>query len=231
MKLLFASPTYGPVDPAALRSQRLAIMHASANGHTWLGDTSPDRMKFDTAREAVAQAALMDADAKGADAVFWADSDMILPTGAITRLAEHLDRGLHFVTGIYFQRIAPHWPLIAMFDDKRKCFQWLLRWPEKTVAPIDGCGFGCCITSVEALAAVGENAFAYDKYSEDFNFCLKAAAAGYQPHVDTGILCGHLADPVPVTYETFRETHPELFKDKDDEEAEASNGAGSQEEA
>jgi len=27
---------------------------------------------------------------------------------------------------------------------------------------------------------------------EDVSFCLRAAAAGHQPHVDMGLICGHL---------------------------------------
>jgi hypothetical protein len=29
-------------------------------------------------------------------------------------------------------------------------------------------------------------------YGEDVSFCLRAAAAGHQPHVDLGLVCGHL---------------------------------------
>jgi hypothetical protein len=27
---------------------------------------------------------------------------------------------------------------------------------------------------------------------EDVSFCLRAAAAGHQPHVDMGLVCGHI---------------------------------------
>lgn len=207
MKLLLACPTYGPVDPLAARSLRAAVMTAAKHGVEWAGDVSPDRMKFDAARNAVVEAAL--APTITADGVFWADSDVVLPTTAIIQL---VTRGLDFVTGIYFQRAGNHFPLIATFNEKLQSFQWLVRWPENIVAPIDGCGFGCCYTSTAMLRAMGDSDhFTYKRFSEDFDFCRKATEAGFQLHVDTSVICGHLQDPLPVTYETYKAAHPDYF--------------------
>ena len=82
---------------------------------------------------------------------------------------------------------------------------------EDVLMPIDGCGFGCVLTSVKLLRDIDHEWFSYEKYSEDFDFCLKAQAKGYQLWTDTGVLCGHLPDPKPVTFETFKEVHPELY--------------------
>lgn len=205
MKLVFATPSYGPMDPKAVISQRSAIMHAAANGVTWIGDASPDRMKFDAARNAVARAVLE----TDADGVFWCDSDVVLPSHAITSLVK---AEKDFITGIYFQRREPYWPLIAHFnpkggEDGTGSFNWCVGWPEDVIAPIDGCGFGCVYTSTKLLKAIVERDgtwFHFVKFSEDFSFCLAAVAAGFQLYVHTGVLCGHLADPVPVTAEHFR---------------------------
>lgn len=197
MKLVFACPSYGPVDPAALKTQRAAIMHAATHGGVqWVGDASPDRMMFHAARNEVVKAAL----STDADAVFWVDSDIVLPVEAITRLVQ---TGQEFVTGIYCQRYPPHWPLVAHFNEEKRTFNWFIDWPENAVAPIDGCGFGCVVTSTRLLKALDPPWFHYEKFSEDFDFCLKAARAGFQPHVHTGVLCGHLADPKPVTLADF----------------------------
>jgi hypothetical protein len=152
-----------------------------------------------------------------ADGVFWCDSDVLLhptdergyPAGqadAITRLVlEQKD----FITGVYFQREPPHFPLIAHFNPKSGTgtsgsFHWFTEWPENVVAPIDGCGFGCVLTSTKLLRAIPEPWFHYDVFSEDFTFCLNAAKAGFQLYVHTGVLCGHLPDAKPVTVNTFR---------------------------
>jgi hypothetical protein len=211
MKLIFASPTYGPIDNQAVKSQRIAIMHAAANGHEWLGDASPDRMKFDIARNTIAQEACK----TEADYVVWCDSDMVLQADAFTRLAGY---GQDFATGIYFQRNPPHWPLIANYNGKS--FQWYIKWPPDTLAAIDGCGFGIVLTSVKMLKHMAEKFtgdprengwFCYKKFSEDFDFCLRAKELGYQLWVDTGIVCGHLPDAKAVTMETYKAFHPEFF--------------------
>jgi hypothetical protein len=197
MKLVWGCPTYGPLDPQAVISQRVALMHAAANGVTWIGDASPDRMPFAAARNAVVAEALK----SDADAVFWCDSDVVLPRDVVTTLIHaHQD----FVTGIYFQRRAPHFPLIAHFNEERETFNWFTDWPENVVAPIDGCGFGCVVTSTTLLKALDPPWFHYEKFSEDFDFCRKAARAGFQLYVHTGVLCGHLPDPCPVTLQEFK---------------------------
>ena len=208
MKLVWGCPSYGPLDPQAVISQRVALMHAAANGVTWIGDASPDRMKFEAARCAIVQAAIE----TEADAVFWCDSDVILPAHAVTSL---VSARLDFITGIYFQRRPPHWPLIAHFNprggkDKTGSFNWFTDWPENTIAPVDGCGFGCVLTSVKMLKAMPEPWFTFDKYSEDFDFCLRAAKVGFALHVHTGVLCGHLADPVPVTVDHYQAVRHEV---------------------
>jgi hypothetical protein len=142
MKLIFSSITYGPVEPAAIISQRAAIMHAARHGVEWVGDASPDKQTFTVGRGQVAVAAC----ASDADAVFWADSDIVLPVDAISRL---VSSKLDFVTGIYFQKTGEHWPLIANFAEDH--YNWMVRWPENVIAPIDGCGFGCVLTSVKML--------------------------------------------------------------------------------
>jgi hypothetical protein len=212
MKLIFACPTYATLEPAAVISQRNAIMHAAAHaGVTWIGDASPNRHAFDTARNMVAAAACE----TEADAVFWCDSDVVLPSHAVSAL---VIAGHDFISGLYFQRLPPHRALIAHFDPHGQRFHWYDEWPKDVVVPIDGCGFGCVLTSVRMLRTIREQTdaaalatgtvaapwFAYKTFSEDFAFCRKAAEAGFQLHVDTGVVCGHLADPVPIGESQFR---------------------------
>jgi len=197
VKVAFVSPTYGPIESAAIRTQRAAIMHAASHGVTWVGDASPERMAFAAARNIAVDAVLTGTDA---DAIFWCDSDVILPPDAISKLAA---AQLDFVTGIYCQRSQPYWPLIAHFNRQKGTFNWWTQWPEQVLAPVDGCGFGCVLTSTKMLRQMDAPWFAFTKFSEDFDFCLKAAALGYQLYVDTGVLCGHLADPKPVTLSDF----------------------------
>lgn len=217
MKLIFASPTYGPTEPQANRSHRIAIMHAAKRGHEWLGDSSPDKQPYAAARNNIVQSVIHDDAYPDDAAIFWCDSDVILPDYAVSQLASH---GEDFVTGVYFQRHPPHWPLIANFregggKDKRGSFQWLVKWPENVLAPIDGCGFGCLLTSLGMLRKLEAPWFEFLKFSEDFDFCLKAKRAGYQLYVDTAVLCGHLMDPAPATFDAFKLVHPEFYLEED----------------
>lgn len=212
VKVAFASITYGPVDPRIVASQRVAIMHAARHGNVdWVGDVSPNREKFDVARNHVAKVACDDIE-KDTDYVFWVDSDIELPADAISRLVSHGDP---FVTGIYFQRLEPHYPLVAIQlptpkKDYSGSFQWIIKWPENAYFPADGCGFGCVLTSVKLLRDINQEWFKYERFSEDFDFCVKARKLGYKLMVDSNVLCGHLGDPKPITYEDYLKIHPEF---------------------
>jgi hypothetical protein len=203
MKVVLAVPTYGPTEPEANRTLRAAIMFAARHGVEWVGDASTNRVTFEAARNGSVRLVLdaaAECDAAQADAVLWVDSDVILPIDGIARLCAH---GKDFVTGIYTQREPPHFPLIAMFDSLRESFSWLTEWPTNVIMPIDGCGFGCVLTSTAMLRAIGAPWFKFQKYSEDLDFCVRARTAGYQLFVDTGILCGHLREPKPATVDDF----------------------------
>jgi hypothetical protein len=174
-------------------------MHAAVHGGvTWVGDVSPERMAFAAARNAVVANALT----TEADAIFWCDDDVELPVDAISRLVAHR---LDFVTGILCQRVAPHWPLVAAFNRELQTFNWWHTFPKDVLAPADGCGFGIVLTSLPLLRAIAAPHFAWEQFSEDFDFCLKAQQAGFQLYADTGVRAVHLGDPVRVSLETYED--------------------------
>lgn len=205
MKLIFGCPTYGPTEPEANISVRIAIMHAAGHGHEWLGDASPNRQGWEAARNNIVQS-VVNSDYPDDAAIFWCDSDVVLPNDAITRLADH---GKDFVCGIYFQRRAPHFPLVATFDGSG--FNWIMKWPENVIAPIDGCGFGCVLTSLGMLRKMEAPWFKFAQFSEDFDFCMKAQKSGYQLYMDTGVLCTHLQDPKGAGFEEFKRENPQFY--------------------
>ena len=57
--------------------------------------------------------------------------------------------------------------------------------------PLDGNAAYTAMAGLEDVLAraQAENSLGY---GEDVSFCLRAAAAGHQPHVDMGLVCGHL---------------------------------------
>jgi hypothetical protein len=224
VKLVLSCPTYGPTDPQADRSRRVAIMHAARHaGIEWVGDASPDRQPFSAARNNTVESVVNE----DVDGIFWMDSDVIFPQDAVSRLVSH---GKDFVTGIYFQRSPPHWPLIAHYNEnargrngRKGSFNWWAKWPENVLAPIDGCGFGCVYTSIEMFRKMGPPWFEYLHFSEDFDLCLKAAKAGFQLYVDTAVLCGHLMDPRAAGFDEFRRQRPDLYGGEHGLQGEAGN--------
>ena len=203
MKLLFAMPTYGSVfDPMLDKNHRVAIMCAANHGVSWVGDISPDHMGWAAARNAIVEAALRAAKETEVDGVFWVDDDVMIPSETIHRLISYEK---DFVSGLYFQRAAPYWPLFAKLN-RRRSFEFAASYPENVLAPCDGVGFGCVYTSINLLTKVAKlpecrefgpfgGDFGKKSYGEDFTFCLRARRVGVTPHVDTGIKCEHHMGP------------------------------------
>lgn len=203
MRLLFACPTYGPSpDPVLDKSRRAAIMFAANHGVTWVGDVSPDRMGWAAARNKVVESVLEADKELGVDGVFWVDDDMLIPIETIAKLVSY---GHDFVSGLYFQRASPYWPLFA-FLNKQNTFEWPAEYPQNVIAKCDGVGFGCVYTSTNLLRGVSELSecrevgpfggdFGKKSYGEDFTFCLRAKRAGFQAYVDTAVKCEHHMGP------------------------------------
>lgn len=189
MKIALASPTYGAPDPLAQKHLRVAMMVASNNGVKWTGDVSSIRMGWADGRDRTAKSIIDEPDCDG---IFWVDDDILLPSQAIIQLVSY---GKDFTSGVYFQKVPPHYPLIAAFNGDT--FNWLVDYTqlgENVIAEVDGVGFGCAFTSMKLLRAIRDKhdkIFEWTRYSEDFTFSLRAGELGMKPWVDTGIKCRH----------------------------------------
>lgn len=218
MKVLLAVPTYGPVDPACSKDLRVAIMTASHHGVQWVGDHSPDRVSYSSARNATANFAL--ANAAEMDGVMWVDSDIRQPADALLRLLVTAQKhGLDFVTGIYHSRAHPHLPVIYHWDAAVGKYLQCVDYPKDKIISLDACGFGFCYTSIACLTKMAESEhfnrlsgwFAYQLdsggFSEDISFCHLAKKAGIQLYLDTGVQVGHTGEPHVIWEKDFRDLH------------------------
>ena len=147
----------------------------------------------------------------GFDRIMWFDSDMDIPRGALMKLTADMDNnpGIDMVTGLYFTRKTPIKPVIYS----------TLHW-EQTENGVDagagnyfdypgglieiaGCGFGCCLTSVDLIKRVWEREgipFAeMVGFGEDISFCERVIRVGGRMYCDTAVKCGH------VGVQTFNE--------------------------
>lgn len=203
MKLLLASPTYGPADPECQKQLRVAMMYAARVGVEWSGDASADRLTFGLARNAAAQA-LLDTDANG---IMWVDSDMRQEPHQMSQLLlTAVEGGLDFVSGVYHLRKPPYHATIYHWVEKIKRFRTAEVYPPNVLAPMEACGFGFVYTSRKAIETVARSK-EFDRtkgwfpderdskgFGEDLSFGYLAMRAGIQLWVHTGIILGHVGD-------------------------------------
>jgi hypothetical protein len=160
---------------------------------------------------------------------FWMDADMIFPANTITRLLEVAkQKNTEFVTGIYYQRIGKHNPVLWKKDpettdglkvyskdlDLSNCQNKNSAYVHHFVAPgpnakepfkADVCGFGCVLTHRSMFDKIPYPYFKMisGECSEDFYFCVEAKKAGYQLWADPTLRLGHVGPPKVVFREDY----------------------------
>ena len=141
----------------------------------------------------------------GFDRIMWIDSDMNIPRDALIKLTADMDTGIgiDMVTGLYFTRQAPIKPVIydTLYWEKKDGkvdagAGNYYEYPEGLI-PIAGCGFGCCLTSVDLIRRVWEKEqeppFAeLQGFGEDLSFCERVIRCGGSMYADTTVKCGHV---------------------------------------
>ena len=144
---------------------------------------------------------------QGFDRVMWLDSDMTFPPDIIERLGQVMDEGNYdLVTGVYVKRKEPVIPVLYKeieppSNERRtieKCVIDYLDYPEDSVFPIAGCGFGCVMTSVDLLRRIFDRcgpAFSPLPWcGEDISFCYRAKSIGAKMACDSSVNCGHIGE-------------------------------------
>lgn len=139
----------------------------------------------------------------GYDRVMWLDSDIIFQPDLMVKLAEHLDNGLKYVSGLYFKRQLPTSPVCFKTITQRKEGKELItealtyeNYPKDQLFPVDATGFGAVMLTVDLLKRVTE------KYGlpfspqlglgEDMSFCWRAKQVGATLFCDSRIKLRHI---------------------------------------
>ena len=199
MKVLIAVPTH-EYHHAEFTRCLMELDKPAGTGFTMITNTL-----IYTARNLIAKKAVE----MGFDAVLWLDSDMVFPFDALTRLAADMEEGdLDLVTGLYFTRKEPIVPTIhKKIHWEIKEDGWVDGWgklykdyPKDQIFEIEGCGFGCVLTSVRLLKRMVEK-FGSPFYplmgmGEDTTFCFRAIQDGYKLYCDSRIKCGHIGQKI-----------------------------------
>lgn len=150
-------------------------------------------MPFDHARNTACQSALD----HGFQYLFFLDDDVVAPVNTIQSL---INLNVDIASGLYYRRAMPIHP-VALLDTPSgpQPLQNLIG-----VQKVDFVGAGCLLIRrnvLEKMASInGKMWFEWTldkdlpgrKLSEDFEFCRKAKAIGYDMYVDTRIRCSHI---------------------------------------
>lgn len=140
------------------------------------------------------------------DRVMWFDSDMMFTPLTMQILQKDMtENQIDIVTGLYFKRNTDALPVIydeldppTTGDDGKpvKHIHEYEDYPQDTIFPVNGCGFGCVLTSTKLLKDVWDHfgpAFSpFPWAGEDISFCYRVKQLGYPIYCDSNVTCGHI---------------------------------------
>lgn len=154
-----------------------------------------------------------------ADYVFWLDSDMVFQQNVLVDMKNVMEeKGLDFLTGLYFRRVPPFTPVL--FDQLDIDEEGACKWTDYTDLPdepfkVGGCGFGSVLIKTDVLFDVQckyETMFApISNMGEDLSFCWRARQCGYDIWCDPQFQFGHVGYSVinRKFYESYSSVHKE----------------------
>lgn len=208
------SPCANSIEPKAYQSAMSIASNASANGYNvrFVGVT--ERMLIHTARNVLAEG-FLETDCEWS---FWLDSDMVLPANTITVMMKWAKKlKAQFLTGIYYQRVGEHLPVVLIRDEKVRKYEDEFSHtpvfpPEGVKSPfkVGCCGFGCVLIHRDVYSKLERPFFKYKwinekkELSEDFYFCLNAKKAGVDLWAIPELNCGHIGEAPIVTRKDYK---------------------------
>lgn len=190
-KVAWALINYGPIYSPVYTSHLSAAAHAARE----LGAIiSTDRMYTSSAENAVAEALL----ASDCTHVFMCESDMLLPTTALTELLQ-LDTDI--ASGLYFLRNGDGQPCLykrmvtPAGTAKSYAMSPLSVFPTETPFKLNGCpGLGCVLIKRSVFERVPSPWFDLKEkgYGSDLYFYTKCRDVGVEVWVDPRVRCGQI---------------------------------------
>lgn len=147
------------------------------------------------------------------DYIMWFDSDMTFSPDILIRMLDDVQQThAHMVTGLYFKRTYPSTPVIFQnvqppSPNEHGQMQINIKpytdYPRDRIFPVEGCGFGCVLTSVPLVKAVIDKfgpAFTPILWAgEDISFCYRVNQLAQEDPAfsnpimcDSRIKCGHV---------------------------------------
>ena len=135
-----------------------------------------------------------------ADRILWLDSDMQFGVDLMQRLADDMDAGADFVSGLYFKRKIPTSPCVykaaEATQDGHGRAEAYLDYPHDSLFQVAGCGFGAVMCTAKMIAdvtaAFGAPFGPMHGLGEDLAFCWRARQIGYTLHCDSRVKLYHI---------------------------------------
>lgn len=140
----------------------------------------------------------------GSDYILWLDADMTFPSDTLVRLLEDMEDGKEYVAALMFTRGVPVKPLIIeklIYEEKDGEIEhdaiMYNNYPEDSLFPVAGSGFGCVMTSTSLLKMIAQK-FTVSPFTpipflgEDYSLNWRASQLGVPMFCDSRIKCGHV---------------------------------------
>ena len=153
------------------------------------------------------------------DYVFWLDSDMVFYQDILVDMKNEMEeKGLDFLSGLYFRRTPPFSPVLfdqLDIDENLVCTWTDFKELPKEAFKVGGCGFGAVLIKTDVLFDVQckyETMFTpVGNMGEDLSFCWRARQCGYDIWCDPNIQLGHVGYTVINRnfYESYSSVHKE----------------------
>jgi hypothetical protein len=140
------------------------------------------------------------------DFFLWLDTDMVFDQSQVGFLLRHLENGLDFVSGLYFNPKGDKLLPVA-FRRKGDIYEWLQKDELSGLMEVDAVGFGFCAFKAEIARRLSEkyNNRIFDlRYlpnggliGEDQVFCERVKELGFKIWLDSNILIKHAKGLIP----------------------------------
>lgn len=189
---------------------RFAAQLGMLQSQPWYHGTVLDTAKpIDQARNNIVTKFLIDQ--PNATHLLWLDTDVIIQPGTIERL---LSLNQPIVSGVVVQKMPPFYPLmnVRIAPDT---YRFAIQWPRNEVIAVDAIGMGCVLTRRDVYQKTNPPWFSFaGKQSEDYYWCERCQAAGYQILADTSVQPGHIGDYVYSLSDFYKHQTDELDRSK-----------------
>jgi len=164
---------------------------------------SNEHLPIDLARNVVVKEFLVNMP-EATHLLFW-DSDIIPPHDALYKMFKH---NVPVVSGLYFQKYAPHRPHIYLMSENKQHFTPAITYSKDKLIEVEGTGMGFCLIRKDVLqdeAFIKRGKwFGFERgWGEDFDFAMTLKEAGIKWYLDTSIVCGHVSDQYVIDEKTY----------------------------